>query len=93
MLKLAARTDVLVDRSNKRWYTGSGREKGNLVINYRRFLIGLIDQLGEAIREAENWSWHHKPDGTVEAAHYNRLLTWLAEVDERLARYDSVSKT
>ena len=57
---------------------------------YLTFLIALQDELAEALREAEDQGWHHAPASQFEAKHYNRLLTWLDQLKNRKAWYDSV---
>ena len=60
--------------------------------NYRTFLRRIIDELLEAIRECENSEWHHRPEGSAEWQHYNRLWTWMQEIEIRLQRYDGATK-
>ena len=62
------------------------------VRNYRRFLLHLEDELAEALREAEAFSWHHERAGSIEALHYGRLCTWLKEIHDRMEWYDNVHK-
>ena len=62
--------------------------------SYRRFLLDLIDELGEAMRQAEEQLWHHAIDGTPEKLHYIRLVTWTNEVSGRIRWYnDATGKT
>ena len=56
---------------------------------YRIFLLELLDQLQEAIREAENQQWHHETfANTLEFQHYLRLVTWTDEVNSRIRFYN-----
>ena len=56
---------------------------------YRRFLSELGHELLEAVREAENESWHHEPEGSKYFQDYIRLCGWLQVVGERLLHYDN----
>ena len=58
--------------------------------NYRRFLQGLRDELAEAIADAENLEWHHMGEATPGWRHYQRLVTWQVEVEERMDHYDDI---
>ena len=40
----------------------------------------------EAIREAENLSFHHSPEGTIERTHYERLVRMEVILDNRAQR-------
>ena len=39
--------------------------------------LKVLQQLQEAIREAENQGWHHCPPGSLEGDHYDRLVVRL----------------
>ena len=54
---------------------------------YRRFLEGIYMSLVQALTEAEDEGWHHAKAGPL-YNHYQRLLTWYREVDERRQWYD-----
>ncbi len=56
---------------------------------YRRFLIGLLEEVREAIGEAENAEWHHASASDMRFQHYLRLSTWEAELSERKEHYDN----
>ena len=56
---------------------------------YRTFLRDLERDLAEGVRECENMQLHHMEDGTEGWSHYQRMLTWLYEVQERRAWYDN----
>ena len=64
-----------------------GRQGGEKMLKYRTFLMELGEDLLEAIRECENWEFHHAPPESVEWQHYLRLATWMEEVAARLAHY------
>ena len=49
----------------------------------------LLEELVDAIGDAENAGWHHLPPGDVRAAHYRRLGTWALALDERVKWYDN----
>ena len=65
-----------------------GRE-GMAPKNYRRFLLDLESELGECLREAEDMLWHHEQPGTARRMVYNRICTWLLEINERISWYDN----
>ena len=52
--------------------------------SYPMFLELLLEQLQESVRQAENAGWHHEAAGTPTRFHYDRVCTWLAEIEERL---------
>jgi len=56
--------------------------------DYEAWIRKTADEIEEAIREAENASWHHAPVDSIEGRAYNRLLTWTAEIVERMRRID-----
>ena len=56
--------------------------------SYRRFLMDLHGGLVQAIVDAENAEWHHEGPETAVWQHYARLLTWVTELEVRLAYYD-----
>jgi len=57
---------------------------------YEKWLKALQEEIREAITEAEEAGWHHLPEDGAEARRgcYTRLLTWEAEVDERVRWLD-----
>ena len=59
---------------------------------YKAYIDGLAEELSEAIGEAENAEWHHRPEGDSARNHYYRLITWLEEVNERRVFYDDAKK-
>ena len=56
--------------------------------SYRSFLSGLWEDLALGVEEAENAGWHHHADGSPTWSHYQRLLTWILELEERMKHYD-----
>ena len=58
------------------------------MLQYRRFLRVLHDEMVNAIMEGENMGWHHLGGETPEYKHFLRLLTWEREVTGRMAHYD-----
>ncbi len=58
--------------------------------SYRNFLWSLGSDLLEAIRVAENEDWHHLPLDDERFKCYNRLATWLIEIDERARHYVTI---
>ncbi len=67
---------------------GSGREKGQSILPYGRFITGLEGDLVEALRTMENDGWHHLPRDDERSQVYVRCVTWLVEVDRRKRRWD-----
>ena len=61
-----------------------------MIKSYRTFLLELGQELLEALRDCENYGWHHSEASTPEWQHYNRLFTWLDELSERASYYDHV---
>ena len=60
---------------------------------YRSFLIGLLDELVEAIRICETREFHHFTGDTEEWKVYNRLCGWANEIHERLQFYAKTKRT
>ena len=60
-----------------------------MVIGYRRFLDGLIDELVDAMMDCENHQWHHLGPEAPEFQHYNRVVGWLDLITERRKYYDA----
>ena len=61
--------------------------------NYRRYLIGLEDELAECLRQAEDHLWHHAKAPSATYHVYNRLCLWIDEVHDRMEWYDNIQKT
>ena len=57
------------------------------MLPYRRFLGRLHEDLVEAIRVAENEGWHHLPIDSENFICYNRILTQIASLEERMVHY------
>ena len=57
--------------------------------SYSAHLDRSHSELVEALRECENWQFHHAEPGTAEFAHYNRLLMMVDVVEERMNWYDA----
>ena len=71
---------------------GSMGGRREIVQNYRRFLERALDELIDALREAENANWHHEDAGPW-FSHYQRLITWAEEVHHRLRVYNASKRT
>ena len=42
-----------------------------------------LEELMEALREAEDSGWHHCARGTIEGDHYDRLVHLVAQMEAR----------
>ena len=60
--------------------------------NYASFIRELHDELIEAVRESEEWQFHHAERGIPEFTHYDRLVVMLSHVGERRMWYDNATK-
>ena len=60
--------------------------------SYIGFIAGLHSELVEALRGCELLEMHHADPGSGEYLHYQRVMTWIAEVEERLIRYGNTDK-
>jgi len=61
-------------------------------MTYEEWLEAQYTEIQEAIEEAEEAGWHHlaaSSDPGAPAKVYDRLLTWLAEVERRRDVYAS----
>ena len=57
---------------------------------YEVFLQEQYEELQVALEEAENDRWHHEPEGAPLRTHYDRLLTWLAALEVRIAWWNGI---
>ena len=60
--------------------------------SYESFLQRLGDELVVAIAEAENMGWHHAKETSTEWTHYQRILTWIDEIEARMKHYDHAKR-
>jgi len=63
--------------------------KGDSILPYRRFMGTLHDDLVDALRVMENDGWHHEGMDDERWKCYNRVITWIDEVEARLRRWDN----
>jgi len=63
------------------------------MLSYRRFLGQIHSELATCISDAENMEWHHSEASSAPGAHYRRLLTAMALVEERIRWYNDNSGT
>ena len=61
--------------------------------NYETFLSGAHEDLVEMLRECEVMEFHHKPVGSSECEHYNRVRTLLGHLSERIEHWNGHAKT
>ena len=50
----------------------------------------LAEQIHEAMREAENLSFHHSPPESPEGLHYARLIAMGERIDKQISRFPKV---
>ena len=55
--------------------------------SYRRFLIGMSEDMLELVGSMENEGVHHALD-SAQGAWYVEVVRWLVEMDERVKHYD-----
>ena len=60
---------------------------------YRKFLLDMLEEVAEAIRDSEDNLWHHSEDGSSLKNHYLRLATWAQELDDRMKWYDDIKNS
>ena len=78
------------------WAGGKGLRPfpslNRIMRSYIAFIRGLHEELIEGLREAENLGFHHAEAGTDVYVHYQRLVTWIDEVEERLIKHGNSPK-
>ena len=52
--------------------------------------LDLADQIHEAMREAENLSFHHCPPESPEGLHYARLIAMGERIDKQIERFPKI---